>query len=424
MIERKYNWLLERENENGECTLRFRVKWDKNREIANFTLGNRVEKSKWSKETQRCKNNTTHTKERVSAYEINKKLAEFEQIADDIFTDFDMRKQIPTAFDFKQKFNIALGREIPEQKLLVNYIDQFVSAMGAQNSWGKRTYQVFRALQLQLSDFKPNFSIEDLNTDTMQKFLQFLIRQEYKNTYTEKILKNFNWFIRWLVANGLYNGNVHNTFKPRLKGTGQETHTVIYLSWDELQHLYNLEVNNIALRQVRDVFCFCCFTSLRYSDVKKLKRIDIKSNHIEVVTQKTSECLKIDLNDYSREILNRYKDYPTTNNSALPVISGQKMNEHLKDLCRLAGFTEKIRIVYFKGSERIEEIHEKWELITTHCGRRTFVVNALYLGIPAEVVMKWTGHSDYKAMKPYIAIVDDLKSKEMNKFNRDFKSAD
>ena len=126
MIERKYNWLLERENENGECTLRFRVKWDKNREIANFTLGNRVEKSKWSKETQRCKNNTTHTKERVSAYEINKKLAEFEQIADDIFLDFDMRKQIPTAFDFKQKFNIALGREVPGQICFFNGCAEFL----------------------------------------------------------------------------------------------------------------------------------------------------------------------------------------------------------------------------------------------------------------------------------------------------------
>ena len=62
-------------------------------------------------------------------------------------------------------------------------------------------------------------------------------------------------------------------------------------------------------------------------------------------------------------------------------------------------------------------MHEKWELITTHCGRRTFIVNALFLGIPAEVVMKWTGHADYKAMKPYVAIVDQLKAKEMNKFN-------
>ena len=32
--------------------------------------------------------------------------------------------------------------------------------------------------------------------------------------------------------------------------------------------------------------------------------------------------------------------------------------------------------------------------------------------------MKWTGHSDYKAMKPYIKIVDKLKVSEMDKFNK------
>lgn len=31
--------------------------------------------------------------------------------------------------------------------------------------------------------------------------------------------------------------------------------------------------------------------------------------------------------------------------------------------------------------------------------------------------MKWTGHSDYKAMKPYIDVVDELKASEMQKFN-------
>jgi hypothetical protein len=31
--------------------------------------------------------------------------------------------------------------------------------------------------------------------------------------------------------------------------------------------------------------------------------------------------------------------------------------------------------------------------------------------------MKWTGHSDYKAMKPYVKIVDALKESEMDKFN-------
>ena len=51
-------------------------------------------------------------------------------------------------------------------------------------------------------------------------------------------------------------------------------------------------------------------------------------------------------------------------------------------------------------------------------GRRTFICNALALGIPAQVVMKWTGHSDYKAMKPYIDIADDIKANAMNKFNQ------
>ena len=59
------------------------------------------------------------------------------------------------------------------------------------------------------------------------------------------------------------------------------------------------------------------------------------------------------------------------------------------------GIDTPIRIVYYAGSDRREEVHPKWELLTTHCARRTFVVNALRLGIPAEVIMKWTGHSDF-----------------------------
>ncbi len=60
----------------------------------------------------------------------------------------------------------------------------------------------------------------------------------------------------------------------------------------------------------------------------------------------------------------------------------------------------------------------KYALLGTHAGRRTFICNALALGIPAQVVMKWTGHSDYKAMKPYIDIADDIKSNAMSRFNQ------
>ena len=93
------------------------------------------------------------------------------------------------------------------------------------------------------------------------------------------------------------------------------------------------------------------------------------------------------------------------------------MNRSLKDLCQLAEINEPIRITTFKGNVRKDTVHPKWELVGTHTGRRTFIVHALSLGIAPNVVMKWTGHSDYKAMKPYIDIVDSIKAESMTKFN-------
>lgn len=93
------------------------------------------------------------------------------------------------------------------------------------------------------------------------------------------------------------------------------------------------------------------------------------------------------------------------------------MNRDIKELCRLAGIDEEIRVTTYKGNIRKDEIHPKWELVGTHTGRRTFIVNALSLGIPPNVVMKWTGHNDYKSMKPYIDIVDSIKAESMAKLN-------
>lgn len=71
-----------------------------------------------------------------------------------------------------------------------------------------------------------------------------------------------------------------------------------------------------------------------------------------------------------------------------------------------------------KVNVRFAEVTPKYALLGTHAGRRTFICNALALGIPPQVVMKWTGHSDYKAMKPYIDIADDIKANAMSKLNQ------
>ena len=135
---------------------------------------------------------------------------------------------------------------------------------------------------------------------------------------------------------------------------------VIFLTKEELLHLYRFQIpgNGIKVKlkdmygneyektveeaggmaKTRDMFCFCAFTSLRYSDMAALKRTDIKGDTMYITTQKTNDRLPINLNKFAKEILAKYEHCEFPDNLALPVISNQKMNYYLKDLCELAGF--------------------------------------------------------------------------------------
>jgi integrase len=205
-------------------------------------------------------------------------------------------------------------------------------------------------------------------------------------------------------------------FRPKLKTVQKK---IIFLTQEELKIVKNLKIpaKKNYLDRVRDVFLFQCFTGLRYSDVENLKRSDIRENFIEIITVKTSDSLVIELNDHSKALLNKYKDSQFENYKALPVISNQRMNEYLRELMELAKIDEPVRETYYKGNQRYDEVFPKYALMSSHAGRRTFICNALSLGIPPQVVMKWTGHSDYSAMKPYIDIADQTKINAMEKFN-------
>ena len=48
------------------------------------------------------------------------------------------------------------------------------------------------------------------------------------------------------------------------------------------------------------------------------------------------------------------------------------------------------------------------------CGRKTFICFMLSIGIAPQVVMKFTGHADYKSMKPYIDIAEKAKTDAMD----------
>ena len=73
------------------------------------------------------------------------------------------------------------------------------------------------------------------------------------------------------LQKGHHQNIAYDAFKPKLKTTPKK---VIFLTWDELNKLkdYQIPHDKQYLERVRDVFLFCCFTSLRYSDVRNLKK--------------------------------------------------------------------------------------------------------------------------------------------------------
>jgi len=429
-IKRLLNFIPEKDKISDTEKVRFRVKWNNSKNILSFGMGVRVESNKWSYETQRCKNNTTHGENKTPANIINRELQRINNIADETFAYFENKEILPTKNEYKEEFNKRNGKikqEDNAEKSFFEVYEEYATKQGIVNSWSKNTYYKFNSLKKHIVNFNKNISFDIINEDFMIWFISYLqssdaMKLTYKNANTGmknisilSHIKFFKTFLRWSKKHGYYGGNVHEDFNPKFKGIDVNNKEIIHLTWGELIHLYNFKFENSTYEDVRDVFCFCCFTGLRYSDVKNLSSNDIKNDCIYITTQKTIEKIKIELNKYSRAILNKYKD--TKTEKALPVTAKQTMNEHLKEMGKIAGIDQPQKITYFIGNKRYEEVYKKYELLTTHCGRRTFIVNSLFLGIPAEVVMKWTGHSDYASMKPYVKIVDELKRESMNKFD-------
>ena len=418
MESRKKDGVLIVEN----VPIRMRVNFASKR--IEFTTGFRIDAAKWDSNKQRVRNGCTN-KLKQSASEINASLLGYYTEVQEIFKKFETEEIMPIPEQIKEAFN-ALHKPIEEDikprkstpNAFYKVFDDFVRDCGRQNDWTDSTYEKFATVKNHLMNFRDGLTFDFFDEKGLNDYVTYLRDiKEMRNSTIGKQLSFLKWFLRWAFKKGLHQNNDYDSYKPKLKSTQKK---IIFLTWEELNKLREFEIPAAkqALDQVRDVFLFQCFTGLRYSDVFNLRKSDIKDDHIEVTTVKTSDSLIIELNNHSKAILDKYKDVAFEDDKVLPVITNQKMNDYLKELAELAGIDEPVRQTYYRGNECIDEVTPKYALLGTHAGRRTFICNALALGIPPQVVMKWTGHSDYKAMKPYIDIADDIKANAMSKFNQ------
>ena len=366
----------------------------------------------------------TRNGNRQAAGEVNRALQGQAAQVDVILSRFEMLEgRAPTSAELLAAFNESQGRSVrggssDAEVIPFSALREFQREQGRLNDWTLATYNKFRALGHHLERFDARLTFGRLPA-ALPGFVAYLHRLKKRNTTIQKNVQLLRWFLRWCEKRGYLASGTAAAFDPKLKGTDGNQKELVYLEWEELMALYGLDLSgqDPMLAQVRDVFCFLCFTGLRYSDVAHLRRSDVGPDALRVVTQKTADGVIVELNKYSRALLERYAGQRFRGDLALPVLSNQRMNKRLKTLGILAGLDAPVRVVYFMGAERVEEVHPKHELLGTHCGRRTFVVNALRMGIPSEVIMRWTGHSSFASMRPYVKIVDKAKQEAMARFD-------
>ncbi|PKP36443.1 MAG: hypothetical protein CVT98_07905 [Bacteroidetes bacterium HGW-Bacteroidetes-15] len=384
---------------------------------------NRKGESAWDVEKGRAARNTFH--HGLSFSEIN---AELDRVATAIIKVYDRHRLSGTPLpivSFREGVRQMLGTEKLRKDRVIDIFDLFVEENIKTKKWKDGLAKHFKVIRGQLKDVIKNLTIDQVDISIFEKYKSYMLSNGTRNSTIENKLKRLKWFLRWAIREGYLKGEIiqridrYSVVMDKITESDRMKQNIVFLYPDEINTIEILDIPDEKgyLQKVRDCFLFSCYTGLRHSDLKALKKsnVDYEEDMIRLVTLKDNELLAIPLVNKSREILLKYKNEP--GEQALPVFSNQKMNQYLKELGFLAKLDRQITKTYYMGTLKRSDHFELWELLSSHVGRRTFITRAIELGIPPDVVMSLSGHSDYKVMQVYLGIREERRKIEMQKFN-------
>ena len=286
------------------------------------------------------------------------------------------------------------------------------SHINRKKLWKHASFDKLSAVQSQVHKMNPKLMMDEITGATLDEYQNFLISEGYNNKTIENHMSYFKQILSWAYEKGYlkYGSDVMRHKIKKLKIAKPTPFN--YLTWDEFLSFYNCEFDELEkeLELARDRFCFCCATSLRHSDLALLKKAHFDNpddpTSFTIVSKKTDDAPTIFLNDYSKSIYMKYKDRETDKGLLFPKKSNQKMNKCLKKIACKLGITREVSKTEYCGNDRSDITAKVCDIIATHAGRRTFVVHCAEEGWTEEMIRTYTGHEDFRAMKPYFAIGD------------------
>lgn len=335
--------------------------------------------------------------------ELNNLLSNYKTIIYKVMREMQLEDEI-TIVQLKSRLDKHLRNVVIKKPItgLVEFAEMHLKRVGRVHK--KRTIlsnqtTINKVIDFQIKHSKV-LSFEDVNYGFYHSFLDYCRTDlELATNTIGNHIKNIKAWMNVATEEGLNNNFI---FRNKSFKMLREKVESIYLNLDELELIRNLDLNGSHLDRVRDLFLVGCFTGVRSGDYSKINfsNMIFENNLIKICTEKTGEEVIIPVHPFVYQTLLKYK-------GSIPMLSHQKFNKYIKDVVEMAGIDEDICIIQTKGNKEVKTTLPKYELVSSHCARRSFATNAFKSGVPSLSIMQITGHRTEKNFLKYIRVTKE-----------------
>lgn len=356
---------------------------------------------------------------------INRYISHFSKT----FSNYEFNHITPSLQMVKSDFDVEFRGEemvVDETITLNDFIDKFIDDIKSGNRttsngtrYSKGTIKNYEGFKNIFNEFQEDknrkYNFDDIDLDFYQAYSKYLNDKDYSPNTKGRHIKSLKVLMGASQLLGLHQNNQYKLKEFRVIKEGVKN---IYLSLEELENLYNVDLTSKKeMEAARDVFLIGCFTALRYSDYSRLKPHHIATTAsgtrvIRIKTKKTGDEVIIPFWHWMLdELIAKYPD-------GVPKTHEQKVNTLIKKVGAKAGIKESVTKVIYKGGDKFEVQVPKCDMIKTHSARRSGASNMYLNGIPNLAIMKITGHKTEKDFMNYIKVSKEESAERIIKDHR------
>ncbi|WP_075341180.1 site-specific integrase [Tenacibaculum agarivorans] len=376
----------------------------------------KVPRGKWSAKLQKI----NHTDE-INYKELNKKLKQLKVHVENQYSTDSLEGIIIDNKWLKSNINnflnrVTLNKSLDEKLFFTAFFQSFIDSAKKRikhpkNPIKKKTVQHYQTTKNKIEAYEKyhgkHLKLEDINIKFHTDFIEYLEIEQYLNPNT---IGGYIDVIKHVCNKALLKGySINSEFKSSEFYTPSNETLDPYLTLEEIHKINMFNFSQDYLDNARDWLIISVWTGLRVSDLLTLTKTNLDNDFIKKDTLKTKFPVIIPLHNQVKKILNkRNGNFPRK-------ISNQKYNNYIKEVCKEAGITNIIKggkiCAQIKVKNGVKETvyrktigkYPKYELITSHIGRRSFATNH-YGKLDTLTLMKITGHKTEKQFLDYIKI--------------------